>query len=78
MDTTLTLAGRRVFQYNHVDLFHMLDIRDTEPGGGALPRAPRINIPAWVFCVSWHANFEFRVTQARPRATRSQAGVLTS
>ena len=29
---------------------------------GAVPRAPQINTPAWVFCVSWCADFAFRVT----------------
>ena len=30
---------------------------------GELEVPPEINIPAWVFCMSWYADFEFRVTQ---------------
>ena len=26
------------------------------------PRNPKINMPAWVFCTSWHADSEFRAT----------------
>ena len=27
---------------------------------GAPPPKPQINISAWVFCLSWYTNFEFR------------------
>ena len=31
------------------------------------PLGPKINLPAWLFCMSWCANFVFRVMQPFPK-----------
>ena len=31
--------------------------------GARCPPGPKINLPAWVFCISWYADFEFRVAR---------------
>ena len=49
-----------------IDVFKSVD----EDGSGGVPQ---INIPAWVFYMSWCADFELRVTQ-RYRRKSSRSG----
>ena len=39
-----------------------------------VPRAPQINIPAWVFCMRWCADLEFRGRRPRGNAFCSSCG----
>ena len=48
---------------------------------GCVPRAPQISISAWVFCMSWCAELEFRVMHTeclQRRTTRTLATALAA